>query len=623
MKNLYKRIMKINLAILFLLITPASLSLAQQSSPVIYPDDPISFKRQFIERSYRAERNIIGPGNPIIANWQGAIDSTWGWGETKAEKQRILDQFCDIIDREFACFNGINVNWDSLRAIYRAEIDTGHQTFGVSRGRFAGIMHNLSIQLRESHTSIDDKTISWYTPLAPGIPLLYVGAWGNNGHFGAGLTMLEDSTLLVYKTIPDHPLRLERGDVVLGYNGILWKDLYRQLLEAQLPTTGNWWGSSTSSFTHSWMISAGMNWHLSDTIDIVKYNSGDTVHLSTEPLANLNADLWCTEQMDIRGVPMPDYYTGQRASYGIVEGTQIGYIYVIGWSGSAGQEFYDAVYDLMNNYQTTGLIIDFRTNFGGNMFLGDPALSLLFNTEVITIDFAERCDPDDHFALCPFGYYRNYIIAGAPSSYYDKPIAVLTGPGAYSAGDQVAFRFKFHPMARFFGKSTSTAFNSPVYFDVGNIFWNCVYAPFEAYLYDNINHYLTHRELEVDEEVWLTKADVAQGHDTVVDAAIEWINSMTAVNEGIPIPRNMRSLACYPNPFNATTIIEFMLAEASHAQLSIYDLMGREVAVLANGSHQPGNHKIIFDASNLSSGVYFCVLRAEDKVETNRMILLK
>ncbi|UCC79684.1 MAG: T9SS type A sorting domain-containing protein, partial [Candidatus Zixiibacteriota bacterium] len=389
------------------------------------------------------------------------------------------------------------------------------------------------------------------------------------------------------------------------------------------PTTGFWWGSSPSSFFHSWMIAAGLNWHLADTIDIVKYSSGDTLHLSTAPLANLNANLWCTEQLDIPGVPMPDYYAGQRASYGIVEGTQIGYIYVIAWIGNAEQEFYNAVYDLMYNHNTTGLIIDFRLNYGGNMFMSDQALSLLFNTDVITIDFSDRCDPHDHFLLCPFGNYQYYIIHGSPSSYYDKPIAVLTGPGALSSGDQVAFRFKFHPMARFFGKSTSTAFNAPTSLAIGNDSWSCRYAPYEAYLYDNINHYLTHRELEVDEEVWLTPGDVAQGHDTVVDAAIEWINSMTAVSDGSRLPRKMRSLACYPNPFNASTTIEFMLAEAVDIELSVYNILGQKIATLFDGRKPAGDYSTTWSAKDFPSGVYFARLEMEGISKSVKMVLLK
>jgi hypothetical protein len=609
--------------ILITLFALTSLSFGQQLKPVVYPDDPIYFKKQFIERLHIRDRNFTNPGNPTITDWQSVIDSTWGWGEPKAEKLRIFDLFWETIDHEFPCFNGIVVNWDSLRTFYRAEIDTGNQTYGVSRGRFAGMMHHLAVQLQESHTNIDDKTVSWYTELDPGIPLLHVGAWGDNSHFGAGLTLLEDSTLLVYKAIPNHPLGLVPGDIVRGYNGVPWKDLYPQLLQAQLPMTGNWWGSSPSSYFHSWMIAAGLNWHLADTIDIVKYSSGDTLHLPTDTLLNMYGNIWCTEQMDIPGVPMPNYLAGERASYGIIQGTQIGYIYVVAWSGNVEQEFYDAVYDLMFNHQTTGLIIDFRTNYGGNMFLSDQALTLLFNTNVLTIDFAERCNPDDHFTLCPLGIYQYYVIHGSPSTYYDKPIAVLTGPGALSSGDQVAYRFKFHPMARFFGKSTSTAFNAPELLDIGNNSWSCAYARYEAHPYLNIFHWLTHRELEVNEEVWLTPDDVAQGNDTVVDAAIEWINSYTGLVNDSPLPRSLRSLTCYPNPFNASTTIEFSLPEAAHVELSVYNVLGQKVAILLDGQKEAGKHVATWDAAVAPSGKYFVRLESGPVSKTLKTLLLK
>ncbi len=366
------------------------------------------------------------------------------------------------------------------------------------------------------------------TSLDPGIPLLYVGGWGLNTHFGACLTPLPDGSLLVYKSLSDHPLGLVPGDLVLGYDGVPWKILYEQLIAAQLPIAGNWWGSCESAYEHSWLISAGMNWHLFDTIDIVKYATGDTLHLSTGALAGLTTRIFGSEQMDIPGVPKPDPATSDYVSWGIVSGTQIGYIYVMAWSGDAEDEFYAAVNDLMFNYSTSGLIIDFRTNFGGNMHMSNPGLELLFNTTVETIGFAGRSDPYNHLAMEVKGSTSQFDIVGDPSTYYDKPIAVLTGPGAVSSGDQVALRLKFHPRARIFGKSTSAAFNSPTSVDVGNDWWSSKYATADAFLVSAPGHYLTHDEFVVDEEVWLTQDDVAQGHDTVVEAAIDWINTQTA-----------------------------------------------------------------------------------------------
>jgi hypothetical protein len=89
------------------------------------------------------------------------------------------------------------------------------------------------------------------------------------------------------------------------------------------------------------------------------------------------------------------------------------------------------------------------------------------------------------------------------------------------------------------------------------------------------------------------------------------------------LPDGITLLQSYPNPFNASTNIKFTLPKEVEIELSIYDLLGREVTVLEQGLKSAGNYEIFFNASGLSSGVYFYRLRAGDAVETKRMVLLK
>ena len=79
----------------------------------------------------------------------------------------------------------------------------------------------------------------------------------------------------------------------------------------------------------------------------------------------------------------------------------------------------------------------------------------------------------------------------------------------------------------------------------------------------------------------------------------------------------------YPNPFNANTTIEFRLNKPHYVKLSVYDLLGRENQVLMAKEKQAGSYRVTFDASGLSSGVYFYRLQAGDISETQRMIILK
>jgi hypothetical protein len=228
--------------------------------------------------------------------------------------------------------------------------------------------------------------------------------------------------------------------------------------------------------------------------------------------------------------------------------------------------------------------------------------------------------------MVPSGSIIPYIIPGGSSTYYDKPIAVLVGPGAVSSGDQVALRMKFHPMARFFGKSTTTAFNSPVELNLYNPDWYSRYAHSDAYLVSDPNHYLTHDELTVDEEVWLKPDDVANGFDTVVEEAIAWIDSVTVgIEEQISKanPATYHLYQNYPNPFNPSTKISWQSPVGSWQTLKVYDVLGNEVAKLVDEYKSAGSYEVEFNTLMLPSGVYFYQLKAGSFVQTKKMLLLK
>jgi hypothetical protein len=92
-----------------------------------------------------------------------------------------------------------------------------------------------------------------------------------------------------------------------------------------------------------------------------------------------------------------------------------------------------------------------------------------------------------------------------------------------------------------------------------------------------------------------------------------------------PVPENFSLEPNYPNPFNPVTVIQFSIPAGTHTRVSlrVYDLLGREVAVLVDESKEPGRYEVRFDGSNLSSGVYFCRLTADQYVQTRKMSLLR
>jgi hypothetical protein len=86
----------------------------------------------------------------------------------------------------------------------------------------------------------------------------------------------------------------------------------------------------------------------------------------------------------------------------------------------------------------------------------------------------------------------------------------------------------------------------------------------------------------------------------------------------------------YPNPFNTSTSIRYNVpsvtlseVEGSRVSLKVYDVIGNEVATLVNEEKPAGSYEVKFNASELSSGIYFYKLQAGSLLETKKMILMK
>ena len=93
---------------------------------------------------------------------------------------------------------------------------------------------------------------------------------------------------------------------------------------------------------------------------------------------------------------------------------------------------------------------------------------------------------------------------------------------------------------------------------------------------------------------------------------------------GNEIPTTFSLSQNYPNPFNPSTNIKLKVASSKFIKLVVYDILGKEVAVLVNEKLQAGEYETNFDGSNLPSRIYFYSLYADEKLnETKRMLLLK
>ena len=79
----------------------------------------------------------------------------------------------------------------------------------------------------------------------------------------------------------------------------------------------------------------------------------------------------------------------------------------------------------------------------------------------------------------------------------------------------------------------------------------------------------------------------------------------------------------YPNPFNPSTKIHYKIAQNEFVNLSVYNVLGKEVAVLVNEIQSPGTYSVVFSADNLPGGVYFYKLETQNFTQTSKMLLIK
>ena len=100
-------------------------------------------------------------------------------------------------------------------------------------------------------------------------------------------------------------------------------------------------------------------------------------------------------------------------------------------------------------------------------------------------------------------------------------------------------------------------------------------------------------------------------------------NDDTGIDKNHSLPQSIELLQNYPNPFNPATTIKFYLSENEFVTLAIYDNLGRKIKTLLNEKRAKGHHRVNFDGSELSSGIYYCRLSAGSLISTKKLLLLK
>jgi pectate lyase len=89
------------------------------------------------------------------------------------------------------------------------------------------------------------------------------------------------------------------------------------------------------------------------------------------------------------------------------------------------------------------------------------------------------------------------------------------------------------------------------------------------------------------------------------------------------VPTQTGLIGNYPNPCNPSTTIPYNLAASGHVTLAVYDVLGRKVKTLVNEIQAAGYHTVVFDASNLSSGLYFYRFTTIGMTQVKKLVVTK
>lgn len=235
---------------------------------------------------------------------------------------------------------------------------------------------------------------------------------------------------------------------------------------------------------------------------------------------------------------------------------------------------------------------------GGKLFLSGQGIGFDIRTDQFFINYLHA------------RYERNYPTGVSVSGVTGDPIsdgmsfAITGGDGAGNQSRQTAISAR-DDLATVIFDYTSSAFHAGLKATNGT--YKVVYLGFG-----------------------LEAISSAANRIAVLQRSFDWLFGNTSIsddNHNSLLPAKFELQQNYPNPFNPETVIRYSLPSRAEVSLRIFDLLGREVTVLASGTKDAGNHSATWNAADFSSGVFFCQLEAiangQTYRSTNKMVLLK
>lgn len=172
----------------------------------------------------------------------------------------------------------------------------------------------------------------------------------------------------------------------------------------------------------------------------------------------------------------------------------------------------------------------------------------------------------------------------------------------------------------------NTTFGGDIYLDSGSVFnfgvvsrrivYNGTTYDFRGWTGSGAGSYTSPDSSGVDSVISLSLTNS-------VNETPRWKSTTGIIGISSEIPLENKLFNNYPNPFNPTTTIKFQIKDAKLTIIKIYDLLGREVKTLVNEKLMPGRYNIVFNGSDLSSGVYFYRIVSGNFSDVKKMLVIK
>lgn len=349
---------------------------------------------------------------------------------------------------------------------------------------------------------------------------------------------------------------------------------------------------------------------------------------------------------------------GPAVSYEILQPGGYGYLKLTTEGGDSAflanlyTGFREAI-ALFNANNARGMILDMRVNTGGEDMLS-AALSGFFTTDTLLYEQQFFYNPGSgqfelwplpvpHFSphtLGPYinpGYPDGTLYTEAQGLTFSGPVMVLVGPREISSGEGIPMMLQRLPgnkVVSFYGSNGSFGMMES---------WSYHYLylpPNDLYF-----RYPVGRSLDKNGKIQVDSDSTMQGgvlpdirvpiNDSVIDQlyldsidvelnyAIGVLNSLLGIGDPLPLCPGVILEQIFPNPVTSSATISYWLGENGMVSVAVFDLYGKEVAILADGHQKAGNHTILWNVHDVYQGIYFCRILTGKAMVTRKFMVVR